>query len=70
MVVKLEEAALSKTRTPIATTGQAKDYALDNTPLGWLPTAPSLAPRTSKMTPVANNGLVKDCVSKETTLLG
>ena len=66
----LEEAVLSKTRTTIATTGQAKDCVLDNMQLGWLLTAPSLAPRTSKATPIASNGLVKDCVSKETTLLG
>ena len=66
----LEEAALFKTRMPIATTGLAKDCVLGNMPLGWPPTAPSLAPRTSKATPIASNGLVKDCVSKETTSLG
>ena len=66
----LEEAVLSKTRTTIATTGQAKDCVLDNMQLGWLLTAPSLAPRTSKVMPIASNGLAKGSANKVLTCPG
>ena len=62
--MKLEEAVLLKTKMVVAAIGLAKDSVLDNTPTGWLPIAPSLAPRTSKAMLIASNGLDKGSASK------
>ena len=68
--MKLEEAVLSRTKMAVVAIGLAKDSALDNTPTGWPPIAPSLVPRTSKAMLIANNGLDKGSASKVLTFLG
>ena len=68
--MKLEEAVLSRTKMAIVAIGLVKDCVLDNTPTGWPPIAPSLAPRMSKAMLIVNNGLDKGSASKVLTFLG
>ena len=68
--MKLVEAVLSRTKMAVAAIGLAKDSALDNTPTGWPPIAPSLAPRMSKAMLIVSNRLDKGSASKVLTFPG